>query len=954
MKSFFSRLLVVLVFGLLPAVSGFLVIGQLLQHRENNRVEAIERRLSEQLVQVADANSVESFYFALCNRLFARLQKNGPGAGEPLAAGVRTAQKLWNSELTAFYFNERGVYQALPGYTPANRFIVGKIWDILAETDAYRPGDEQRQQKLIQTLLGSEANAGNLKKLEGQLVSLKKKRMSGYLYWNRLAPDSRAGVLIIVFPLLPTHEILSRRHALSLAGIADEHAEQNYMQLAFWSHEATEPLFVSDARPEYMSIRARMESSASEFFMENGRAWRLIATPAGVFLGSLPAAGRGFIAANGMLNLLMAAALALCFGLILNPGFNPQRLSMKIGNKLLAIFLVAIVFPSGGLLLIGVVAIDAHGRVLLSRLEKDQITRLSAIEDDFSQESDSFKESCLALKQKIIKNYSYAGFVADCQKMIEAGQAVRIELRSLDGERIHLAETGGWFAGLDKSQDAFGRHQIIKTQMGRAEKEKIKVKRVPDAVLTDAFSSDDFGFVQITRAPNRVLPFRFGANELYWFWAGIETPGHPAALLNVYQARNVARERFLRRVLRGFASQSEKLGVYDQNRRIWLNPEIATTGNSEAVIRAAIMAGRPAMQAITGSSGRRLALAFPGTVLAPFSLMLLTDEKIISDRISTLYFFLLAGIFMIIATAFLIARLLTETFLNPVEALDRGMLRIQQRRPDARVAIDSGDEFGELALTFNQMVDDLNEMQLAKTVQDALFPQKKLEIAGYDTAVYNRTATDLGGDYSDYVQVNAHQYLFLIGDVSGHGTPAALCMALVKAAVFKACRTGFEFAALPGLISSLILQVMQRKKMMTMLFVLLDTLDNSVSLINYGHNWPLIIRQDGSVEEIKLGGLPMGMRVARKPDVADRHLLQPGDIFFTYTDALIECLDPAGVMLGHEPVYRELRPNCRFAPDQVVAHIEAYWQKYQAGGIQQDDLTMMVITRDALPGFANG
>lgn len=203
MKAFVARLLVVFIFGLLPVFSGFVVVRQLLEHRKNTRYEAIENNLRERLVQVADASSVESFYFALFNRLHSRFKLHGPAAGERLFAGVRAAQNLWNRELAAYHFDENGEYIALPGYSPPNRFIVGKIWDILAETDAFRPGDEQRQQKLIQTLLGSEANAGNLKKLEGQLVSLKKKRMSGYLYWNRLSPDSRSGILIIVFPLLP-------------------------------------------------------------------------------------------------------------------------------------------------------------------------------------------------------------------------------------------------------------------------------------------------------------------------------------------------------------------------------------------------------------------------------------------------------------------------------------------------------------------------------------------------------------------------------------------------------------------------------------------------------------------------------------------------------------------------------------------------------------------------------
>ncbi len=946
MKAFVSRLLVVFIFGVLPVFSGFVVIRQLLAHRENARYENIEKDLREQLAEVADSSSVESFYFALFSRLFSRFQSKGVGAGEQLAAGAKMAQKIWNPELAAYHFDEKGEYIALPGYSPPNRFIVGKIWDILAETDAYKPGDEQRQQKLIQTLLGSEANAGNLKKLEGQLVSLKKKRMSGYLYWNRLSTGSRSGILIIVFPLLQTQEILASMHTRAVsAGLRA--IEENGFQFAFWAHDSINPLFSSVSGYNLQLLRGRMENGTHEFLVDGGRAWALLSAPGGIFLGSLPADAKNFVSANGMLNFLQAMAMFIFVWLAVSPRFNLQRIYMRIGSKLLAILLVAIILPTGGLLVIGTVAIDAHEKVLLSRLEKDQTTMLSALEDDFAQESVSFAECCRALKKQVLENYSFDGFVRDAQQMVNSGQAVRIELRSLDGERIHLAETGGWFAGLDKTQDAYGRHQIINTMKERAAKEKIEVKRRPDAVLTDAFSSDDFGFVQITRAPDKVLPFRFGQNELYWYWTRIEKPGHPAALMNIYQARNVARERFLRRVLNHLPEGNARLGVYDQNRRIWLQSASFDLPAVNRAMRSAILAGKPAMQKLTGKHTRQIALAFPGTVLAPFSLMLLTDERLISDRIETLYLFLALGIVLIIGVAFLIASLLSEAFLKPVLELDRGMVLVQKRCSDAHVVIESGDEFGELGLAFNQMVDDLNEMKLAKTVQDALFPQNKLGIAGYDTAVFNQTATDLGGDYCDHMQVGEHQYLFLIGDVSGHGTPAALCMALVKAAVFKACRDGFEFAALPGMISSLILRVMKRKKMMTMLFVLLDTSDDSISLINSGHNWPLIIRHDGLVEEIKLGGLPMGMRESKAKEVADRYVLRPGDILFSYTDALIECLNPVGDMLGHEAMYQELAKTAGLPPAKVVAHMESFWNAYQSGGVQQDDLTMMLIRKDS-------
>ncbi|MBP7635897.1 SpoIIE family protein phosphatase, partial [Candidatus Ozemobacteraceae bacterium] len=440
--------------------------------------------------------------------------------------------------------------------------------------------------------------------------------------------------------------------------------------------------------------------------------------------------------------------------------------------------------------------------------------------------------------------------------------------------------------------------------------------------------------------------YKVGLNEMFWYWSPIDVPGHPAALLNVFQAKNLARARFLQRVVRKPDPSLGILGAYDENRRQWLNPAILNLADVDTAMRAAILEGKPRMQTIAGKNGRYHALAFPGTVLSPFSMIVLTDERLIGDRIRAMHLSLALGMLAIFAVAVAIARLLTQAFLVPVLELDRGMLRLQQHRADAAVSIDAGDEFGELGGAFNRMVEDLKEMNLAKTIQESLFPQKMPDMTGYDAAIFNLAATDLGGDYCDYVRIGPDRFLFLIGDVSGHGTPAALCMAMAKAAVFKASREGLAFSEIPKTISSLLLRILRRKKMMTMLFVLLDTVTGSLEMINAGHNWPVIVRRDGRLEEFKIVGLPLGVRESSKKDQVQTAALEAGDFLFTYTDGLPECQDPKGDQFGHEAMYLELSKLAGLGPSKVITRMESVFRQYLAGGAQQDDLTMLVVRRD--------
>ncbi len=940
MRTFLSKLLVIFIFGVLPAVSGYLAIGKLLEHRSASRIDRHGNRLRERLIRIADASSDESFYFTVFNRLYSTMRATSGKDAASLAADIGKVRDLCGGDVSVFRFGENGEYLPIRGYTPPNRYIVGKIWDILAETPAYREGDEQRQQKKIQTLLGSEANAGGMKKSEGQTISLKKSGTNGYFYWRRFSPTGKAGIAIVAFPILKTHQILARLPAISGPSGAGG------LQLAYWSHDSGKPLFISGSEVRFSIVRDGMEKSSVETLVENGRIWSHLTTVSGVFLASFPLgeAGKGF--GTGMLNMLMALVMGLLLVFLFRPEFDLKRIYLKIGNKLLAILMVAIAFPTACLLLVGVIAIDAHERVLLSRLKKDQVVRLSAIEDDFRSEARVFADNCRALLGKTIASWSPESFATHCGQLMEAGESVRIELRALDGEPLFIRDTGGWFAGLEKTQDAYSRHQINRRLADRRKREGIPLKRPLDGFLSDAFDTEGFGFEVITGAPDMVHTYKVGPNEMFWYWSPIDVPGHPAALLNIFQAKNLARARFLHRVVRTADPRLGLLGAYDENRRQWLNPAILRQADVDAAMRAAILEGRPRMQTIAGKNRRYHALAFPGTVLSPFSMIVLTDERIISDRIRAMYLSLALAMLAIFAVAVAIARLLTQAFLVPVLELDRGMLRLQQHRADAAVSIEAGDEFGELGGAFNRMVDDLKEMNLAKTIQESLFPQKMPDMPGYDAAVFNLAATDLGGDYCDYVRIGPDRFLFLIGDVSGHGTPAALCMAMAKAAVFKAGREGLAFSEIPKTISSLLLRILRRKKMMTMLFVLLDTATGSLEMINAGHNWPVIVRRDGRLDEFKIVGLPLGIRESAKKDQVQRAALEPGDVLFTYTDGLPECQDPKGEQFGHEAMYLELSKLAGLGPNKVIARMESVWRQYLAGGAQQDDLTMLVVRRD--------
>lgn len=937
-QSFSRKLIVILIFGVLPVVAIFLFANHLLEFTEKNHLFAAQNKLKQKLISVAEKASPEGFYFQLFENLFARLRREkDTGDSGKTQAIIGSFANLYQTEFLAYVFDDRGEVKQLSGLSLPNRFIIGKIWDILAETQNYKPGeDEKKQLKRMQLLLGAESDGGRLKNMEGHLISLKKKRVDGFFFWKRFSAESKAGVIFLAMPVENTESVL-RKHAVD--------AQRDGFKLSYWHHESPTPLFSQIDESAALLARNNLELGNDGFAAFDFRLWSILKTRMGVFVASLPLFAYQLQNVRGMLNLCFAAVLLLMLVVLFDPRINLQTTYIRIGNKLSAILLAVVAIPVAALALTGILAIADHEKVLLLRIEKDQQQRLSALEDEFIREEKNFARICSKLRHQVVEKFSLDAFNQESQELLRDRQAVRIELRGLNGDLMSMCNYGGYFEGLEKTNDGFSRYLIRQHLSKRSSDENVLLKHAPDEVFSDIFDSSDFGFAQISAAPNRVHAFRFGQNELFWYWSYIAEPGHPAAILTIFQAVNIARENFLHRVLKSSLASSEKMGAYDCNRRVWLNGGFAGSKDANELVRAAQISGRPESRLVSLPHGRFVALAFPGTLLAPFSLLsLISDEDIVGQQ-NQLSLALICGIALILFVAMAIAHLLARTFLEPVKELDRGMRQIQARGPEARVVIDSGDEFGELGKAFNQMVDDLKEMQLAKIVQESLFPQERPQIQGFDTAIFNLTATDLGGDYCDAIKISEHQWLLLIGDVSGHGTPAALAMAMVKAAIFKACRDGLQFHLLAGSLSELLLKTLSRKKMMTMLFVLLDNSHNSVRFINAGHNWPIILRQNGTVEEIRVTGLPLGVRETRRLREEVVANIEPGDALFCYTDALVECRSPDDEVFGHQRLYGELKRACGMGSQELIAHLENCWHKYLAGGVREDDLTMLVVKK---------
>ncbi|OIP30458.1 hypothetical protein AUK22_02095 [bacterium CG2_30_54_10] len=352
--------------------------------------------------------------------------------------------------------------------------------------------------------------------------------------------------------------------------------------------------------------------------------------------------------------------------------------------------------------------------------------------------------------------------------------------------------------------------------------------------------------------------------------------------------------------------------------------------------------------------GRRyLAAGIKGKELDRFiSMTFLPEAKLDSEIREVAARMIGFGVLNLFVTLILV-RLLGRKFLEPVEFLAEAALAIEHRRFDHRLPALGNDEFGDLGRIFNRVLVGLEELHVAKVVQGSLFPEKSLEAGGF--RVYGKSVAmgELGGDYFDYFHLDADRFGVLIGDVEGHGLPAALTMAMARAVVLRFSEESRDPSNLLKKLNELILETQAHGKgnTMTFLYACIDWASRRAVLANAGHCPPLMIRSRGkSTEWLELPSQALG--TCREPVFPTIEVpFEPGDSLVLYTDGLVAAADPGKRVLGFPGAAEMAMNSWSEDPEKFYARLMSGWLKHLGGQNRQDDLTVVIIVYQ--PNFQN-
>ncbi len=253
-----------------------------------------------------------------------------------------------------------------------------------------------------------------------------------------------------------------------------------------------------------------------------------------------------------------------------------------------------------------------------------------------------------------------------------------------------------------------------------------------------------------------------------------------------------------------------------------------------------------------------------------------------------------------------------------------------------------------LALTYLlalELVDRIrvrDELEVARELQAALLPKDMPTVPGWSFAHSYRTANEVGGDYYDLMVLPDGRVALVVGDASGHGMAAGLVMAIANATLKTALDLDPAPERVAALLNRAIWRIGTKRTFMSIFYGVLDPATGSLEYVSAGHPYPFIRREDGRIEELGSGGLPLGMR-ENLPLEARTVELQPGDHLVFYTDGLAEAIDTQGRSFGYDRIADILREGgtTSMVHDQILASFDQHTRDEPL----RDDLTLLVMLR---------
>ena len=248
-----------------------------------------------------------------------------------------------------------------------------------------------------------------------------------------------------------------------------------------------------------------------------------------------------------------------------------------------------------------------------------------------------------------------------------------------------------------------------------------------------------------------------------------------------------------------------------------------------------------------------------------------------------------------------------------------------------------------LAKTVQQQRDDLlQDVKLAAQVQRLFLPSGKPAIDGLEIAGMMRPARGIGGDFYDYIPIDAHTIQVVIADVAGKGVPAALLMAATAAALRLEASRDRNMLQQVERLNTEIGAVSNPEQYVTLLVAEIDTHKRIIHYVNCGHNPALLFRaKTGALTRMDSSCPPIGLSPDEICELVSADLIA-GDVLVFYTDGVTEAENRLGEEFGMERLSTVVQRGSSLSAEELMIDIYNTAADF-CGDDFNDDVTIFVV-----------
>jgi sigma-B regulation protein RsbU (phosphoserine phosphatase) len=304
-------------------------------------------------------------------------------------------------------------------------------------------------------------------------------------------------------------------------------------------------------------------------------------------------------------------------------------------------------------------------------------------------------------------------------------------------------------------------------------------------------------------------------------------------------------------------------------------------------------------------------------------------------------------------TAILIVTLgVWRVVLRPIRKLDSVVQRVGAGDFDARSELHGKDELAMLGMQLNRTIPRVKELletraslDAAHEVQNALLPQEKFNGEGIIIAGRSHSSDQIGGDFFDVVsgaKLKQGRTGIILGDVTGHGVPAALLAATARAYLRGALLEGVDLHSAVTATNMRIHEDAGDTRFIVLLGAFFDASSHELEVVAAGHPGFLLRKNASEFETIVAQGIPLGIDSKAEFTQLRFDSIGDGDLFLIASDGIWEARNSEDEEFGIERLLNTVCEHRDLDPEQILGHIfDGISEWHDSSGLK-DDCTVVI------------